>query len=151
MNCERVRELVLTDYSDGQLPVAQARKVENHLMTCLDCRMLAEKVRKDLVALFNQATPVQPDEFVWRRIKTKIEQKQAAAVVGVRVSPLDIVGNFIYSFRPAVVTLCLFLVVGAVFFVRHQAFKQEPYLMYMMGADNPAADDVSSGIEQYFL
>ena len=138
MNCERIRELILTDYSDGQLPVAQARKVENHLMACLDCRMLAAKVRKDLVAPFNQTTPVQPDEFVWRRIKGKIEQKQAATV-------------FIYSFRPAVVTLCLFLVVGAVFFVRHQAFQQEPYLMYMMGADNPGTDDVSSGIEQYFL
>ena len=151
MNCERIRELVLTDYSDGQLSPARMRKVDSHLMHCLACRTLFEKVRRDTVDPFNYSVPAKADDFIWQRIKTKIGQKQAAAVAGVRVGPLDILGNFIYSFRPAVVTICLFLMVGAAVFVRQHLFQQEPYLMYVMGADNSGTDEISAGIEQYFL
>ena len=57
MNCKLVQELVLTDYSDGQLSAARMRKVDNHLMHCLACRTLFEKVRKNVIDPLKRSMP----------------------------------------------------------------------------------------------
>ena len=139
MNCELASELVLTDYSDGQMSPGRVQTLENHLMHCSSCRMLAEKVRAETVVPFKNDKAVGVDEFVWRRVKGKIQQEQAAV-------------NFIYFFRPVLAMASLFIMLGIAFVIRHNFSPQGSYLTYMIGAENQGGNDVvSKGIEKYFL
>lgn len=148
MNCKHVQDLVLTDYSDGQMPPERARRVEGHLAHCASCRALAQKVRQDLAGPLEGARAPGPDAFVWLRIKEKIRQEAAIEDPGISVA--DMVRNFVQPFRPVAVMACLFVMLGVGLVIRQNLSHQQPYMAYMMGAE-AQGDDVSAGIEQYFL
>ena len=148
MNCKHIKELVLSDYSDGQMLPRQARAVENHLMHCLSCRLLAQKVREDNGPLKHARLPG-PDEFVWLRIKASLQQETVVENSG--ISMADIVRNFLYPFKPVAVMACLFVMLGVGVVIGRGFSQQQPYLTYMMGVDNQSGDEVSTGVEQYFL
>lgn len=148
MNCEHVRTLILTDHADGQLPAPQAARVENHLMHCPSCRLLAEKVRRDTIVPLNGVQRAGPDEFVWLRLKQKLQQDEVVEHAGVGIA--DIVRHFLYPLRPVAVVACLFVMVSAGLLVRG-SFMQQPYLSYVLAGDSQGSDEVSAGIEQYFL
>ena len=149
MTCELIRELILTDYSDGQLSPDRVKKVDEHLMHCLNCRVLAQTVRKEVVEPFMNPKMEDVNPAIWRRIKDTIQEEQKS--LSMRPSILDSVRDFIFAFKPMVVTACLFIMLAAVVFVRHNQIKPEPYLTYMMGSDNQSNDSTSSSIEKYFL
>ncbi len=150
MDCKLIREQILTDYSDGQMAAAPLRVLENHLMHCLACRLLAEKVQQETVLPFKQAQASGVDEFVWWRIKTKIEQVQTVSHAGVGAA--DLFRGFVHSFKPALVVASLFIMLTVTFMFRHNFLPHPSYLTYMMATENQGGnDDLSKGIEQYFL
>jgi hypothetical protein len=105
---------------------------------------------KKIKKLLSNAKRAQPSEDVWLRIKSKIEEEQPQlATTGVSLG--DIIRNFIYGLRPAIVTLCLFFMLGVGFLANQSFSSKEPYLSYVMSGDSPTTDAVSDGIEKYFL
>jgi hypothetical protein len=76
MKCEHVKELILTDYSDGQLEKAQKTQLEEHLTVCRDCREYELLTRTATVEPFDNLERHSPPEAAWTRIREQIEEEQ---------------------------------------------------------------------------
>ncbi len=152
MKCERIQEFILTDYSDGQLTAQWQREVEAHLKDCPACAGLAQQVSMHVMNPLKQLHRLAPDESVWLSIKASI-QPSPEAYVQPQLSWVDRLRQFMLAFRPALITTCVFLIIGAVVLNNRLGVKHQPYLSYLMSEEAMpiTGHDTASRIEQYFL
>ena len=71
MNCKKARELILSDYTDGECGAKAAHEVRKHLEGCENCRAL-EKAVKTSVIYLGAAEKAEPPAFLWEKIKSNI-------------------------------------------------------------------------------
>lgn len=76
MNCDQVRDLILTDYVDGQLPEEQKMILDKHLKSCAACHAFALEVKKDLVVPFEAVKSEVVPTAVWENIKDTIDPQE---------------------------------------------------------------------------
>ena len=76
MNCERIKDLIKTDYIDNEINQALKKEVKRHLDACADCRQFEKTLRQAVIEPFKKEEKVQPPEFLWSRIKERIEREQ---------------------------------------------------------------------------
>ena len=76
MKCQRIREIILTDYLDGQLNEKQRSLLVRHLAKCQGCEKFSIYVMKNIAGVFANAERLTPSEIVWRRIKGNIEAER---------------------------------------------------------------------------
>lgn len=72
MKCRKVRDLILTDYLDGELPEGLKREVDAHLSKCALCREFQSKVIKNASLPFRDLKELMPEGYVLEEIKEKI-------------------------------------------------------------------------------
>ncbi len=162
MNCERVKELLLTDYSDGLLSVQWQHEIEAHLGQCPECKALAQEIDQLAIAPFKTATTMKLDERVWLNIKEKIQPAPLEHVE--RTNPFEFIFNLMNGLKPALALTLLVFVMGTVTgLVINQPSQvatkvnvettQENYLAYLMDTDTSTSNqgDLTESIEQYFL
>ncbi len=92
MNCETVRELLLTDYLDNELDPAARAEIEAHLTSCNRCRHDHDIIRKVLHVPAESLAPVLPRRDLWPRIEKKI-QEEIARKSGGRADRPETVGT----------------------------------------------------------
>ncbi len=165
MNCEAMRELILTDYIDGEMDAKRKIFMEGHLAACPGCKEFSAAAKETAVEPFLDAARVGVPGSVWRRVEEKIasgSRKKAGLVAGL----LERIRYVFYIPNPAVVlatVLTLVLIFGAVTRLavnRYESLKagrqaEVEYSAYL--AETPAELTVSeeagfgTAIEQYFL
>ena len=76
MDCRMIRELILTDYLDGELDLGRRKVLESHLQGCRACAEFARKAQAGVVEPFKSAKQ-QPvaQEYLWHKIKMIIEKE----------------------------------------------------------------------------
>jgi mono/diheme cytochrome c family protein len=67
----------LSAYCNGELPAAEARRVEAHVAQCARCRAELEEVRLG-VALASQLEPVAAPESLWPRVEAELDRAEDA-------------------------------------------------------------------------
>ena len=85
MKCQRIQEIILTDYLDSQLNEKQRSLLGRHLTECPGCEKFSTYVMKNIAGLFTNAERLIPSEIVWRGIKGRIEaseHKKPGLVIG---------------------------------------------------------------------
>lgn len=75
MKCEQVKELILTDYLDGQLGKEQKAQLEKHLTTCRDCKEYELFTRTTVIDPFNNLERHNPPEAAWHNIREQIQEE----------------------------------------------------------------------------
>jgi predicted anti-sigma-YlaC factor YlaD len=76
MNCEKIQELILTDYLDGEMDEEQKKVILQHLANCVDCQNFMVTAKKTVNELFSNVESINPDEFLWYKIKGVIEAEK---------------------------------------------------------------------------
>jgi anti-sigma factor RsiW len=76
MNCEKVRELLLADYTDNELDEAARARVSAHLESCASCKAYEVRIRKSAVEPFKGVRQMAPGEHVWKEIERSIASEQ---------------------------------------------------------------------------
>ncbi len=147
MNCERVKEFILTDYTDGQLSAQWQEEIKTHVDHCAACRDFAQEVKAQLITPFHQLPVEKPSESVWLAIKANI---QPVANEEPQESLIDKLSRLVFVFRPVLITACVFLIIGAVVLNNKLGVKHQPYMSYLM-SDDVSSNDTVSSIERYFL
>ena len=102
MNCKNARDIILTDYIDGDLKVRALGGVEEHLKACPACRGFAEDAKKSS-ALFKNPIRKDPPPEIWSNIRTEISRK--AYRPGFIQEALEKMRYILPNFRPAVVAI----------------------------------------------
>ena len=101
MNCEKVKELILTDYADRQVNEEQKEQIEKHLASCGHCKEYELAARKTVIDPFNNAERLNPPEAVWHKIKEKIEEKQLQELTSPFADLIRRIKSFLYVPKPA--------------------------------------------------
>lgn len=74
MNCSKFRDIIITDYVDGELDEQGKQEIDRHLQSCAACRSFAAAVSKITVDSLRKAEMEEPPAFLWARIKSHLEQ-----------------------------------------------------------------------------
>jgi predicted anti-sigma-YlaC factor YlaD len=72
MNCERIQDLILSDYTDGQLDEINRRRITEHIRNCDACRAFEQVVREKAVQPLRSAPMAEPPAYLWEGVKRKI-------------------------------------------------------------------------------
>jgi|GEM_PF-1418452 len=162
--CDHFRDLILTDYIDGQLDKNSLGSLESHLLDCSDCRAFLKEVKDNagISPVFCSADVLRqpvPTEL-WDTIKQNIEHENQAR------SPLadciDKLKGWIVAPRmvPVFASLVLVFLAGSVTFNTIQiqqakAKDQGEYLVSLMSLRDSSVpsdnNDFGTPIEHYFL
>ena len=158
--CDRIRDLIVTDYIDGEAALEVRQAVESHLRACSGCRDFLAAVRDDLTAPLRAAPRQEVPDRIWSSIQEKIETQTdvVADALGFweKIKSLFVRPAFV---MPAV-AFALFIFVGSVVFRHHQVRlaqekEQSVYLAYMFTSESFIAETrgsfEDSAIEAYFL
>lgn len=78
MNCEKFKEILITDYIDGELSREQLKTADEHLSACPDCRQFKEDLMKNAVNPFKAIENAAPPAYVWQNIRTAIAENSSA-------------------------------------------------------------------------
>jgi anti-sigma factor RsiW len=158
--CEQIKDLIVTDYIDGELDKNLAGSVENHLLDCGACRAFFKEVKNSATLPFQQALPQPVPAALWEAVKQGIEDENQ-----VRSPSEDFIqklkGLFVFpKMVPVFASLMLMLLAGSVTLntiqvQQAQAKDQGEYLFSLLspaGASG-SSDNNDSGtpIEHYFL
>ena len=162
--CDYFKDLILTDYIDGELDKNLGQSVESHLLDCSDCRAFFKEV-KDNTAIFPVPCSAnvlrqQVPAVLWDTIKQSIEHKNQAA------GPLaDFIAHlkglaFFPRMVPVLASLIVMLLAGSVAFNTIQIQQtrdkdQGEYLVSLLGPTGSLArvdnNGLGTSLEHYFL
>lgn len=158
--CEEFRDLVLTDYIDGELDEKTKGRLEGHLRACAHCREFADEAKARLVVPFVRAPRAAVPEDLWRSIEQNIanEIEEARPVINWagRLAQLFTLPRLV----PVILSFILFI--SAWFWVLHNRQATQvasndlgesgAYVLDSVGqlaeTDN---NNLGTSIEQYFL
>ncbi len=76
MNCQKIQDLILTDYTDNEAPEAVRRQVEEHLAACSACREFEAAVREKAVRPLQEAGRAEAPARLWSRVTSEIFAQQ---------------------------------------------------------------------------
>jgi anti-sigma factor RsiW len=162
MKCERIQELILTDYIDGRMTPRAKDGLEKHLMTCHDCLEFARVAKATAVEPFEKGTREKTPESVWMNIKEELLSQEEHGATS-WLDRLKEVFHPQFAFpRPVAVFAGMCFVVMAVTLVQFSNINRIPVQMAAdqdeveyMAALSVRSDIPTSGygtsVEQYFL
>jgi len=155
--CDHFKDLLLTNYIDGELDKNLASQLEDHLFACSACRDFLKEVKDNTSLPFQQGQLQTVPTELWDMILQRIELENKT------VSPIEgfierLKGLFVLPrMVPVFASLILMFVIGSVtlntmHLRQAQAKDQGEYLVSLMSqvslADN---NEQGTPIEQYFL
>jgi predicted anti-sigma-YlaC factor YlaD len=134
MNCQKIQELILTDYIDARLGDEQKSFIDKHLDQCHSCERFLANTRS-LMAPLKEAPQLTVDPLLWSRIKQGIEEEQQQKLqTALKPGFWESFRLGLYIPQPVYVlgTLCLlFLMVG----LPNQLSVYTPQAMNINGPD----------------
>ncbi len=158
--CDQFKDLILTDYIDGELDKNSAESLESHLLDCGDCRTFFKEIKNNTVLPFQQALRQPVPAGLWDAIKQSIDhENQAAGPLADLIARLK--GWLVFPrMVPVFASLILMFLAGSVTLntiqVRQARDKdQGEYLVSMLSPTSTSGQADNNGwgtpIEHYFL
>ncbi len=161
MKCDKIQEILKTDYLDGRLDIRQKEEIDKHLAACPHCRKLAEEL-KSQNALFSNIGKQEVPERVWHNIRETIlaenSNQEPVAISGIfqRLKELIFAPRPVFALASAFAVVMLILVFTGISIHKQQvvldANNEEIAVDY--GFNGDSSDniyDLGTSIEQYFL
>jgi predicted anti-sigma-YlaC factor YlaD len=158
--CKKIKDLILTDYLDKEADQSVVGQVNEHLLSCADCRLFAQDVKEQLALPFESTIQQQAPEHLWTIIKDKIQNDPNSRSKLKRfIQAFFDVFSFPYL-APALAGLIIVILLGSVGFYyqlaeKRQDKEQGEYLVSLWRSSDVIADIQSNAdqtsIEKYFL
>ena len=152
MNCKKIRELIMTDYIDGELREKLERKTREHLARCSDCRVFESELKKSAIEPFKDAKKLEAPGIVWENVREAIKEPEKAPVIIIRRPAFSFALATVAIILIAIFTIPLFRGPGAVTSYMEEQAGVFAYLDngesgFMNGED----EGLGTTIEEYFL
>jgi predicted anti-sigma-YlaC factor YlaD len=167
MKCDKVQELILTDYLDGQVNEELKVNIEKHLECCADCRVYELAARETVVTPFNRAEKLRPPEATWDKIRNQIKkEEQLEEITNPFANLIRGIKSVLYIPKPAFAVASVAIVLLVIVTViklpsdnqriaKLSTEEQIECMDYLLGAfDEESTDDnnyFETSVEEYFL
>ena len=133
MNCKRIQELLMTDYSDGEISAGLRRIIERHLSICKECKQFEQAVRKTTIEPFKKAQEIKPADYVWDQIKETIIKEKSHQPEGMFVNLRGFLHRIFYIPKPAFVLATAVVVILAAIIVTRLSFDNQKMVNGYLG------------------
>ncbi len=110
MKCKKIKELILTDYPDGQMDEEQKKQIEKHLASCVHCKEYELVTRKTVIEPFSNTERLNPPEIIWHKIKEQIEEKQQQELSSPFADLIRRIKSLLYIPKPALAVATIVIV-----------------------------------------
>ena len=119
MNCDKIKDIIVTDYLDKEVNEKILRSIESHIKECRSCCQFENRLKLKAVDPFKELKVSAPVNSVWVNIKNNIKHDQRLQAEGLLAVFIHKVGVLFSIKRPvfAVLTLMVVIAVGT-FFMR---------------------------------
>jgi anti-sigma factor RsiW len=163
MECKKIKELILTDYSDGEIDAGLKEEIEAHLAACAVCRQLAGALRKTVIEPFKKIEAVKPPDVIWYRITEAIMSEKERQPAGLFERVRDFLQGAYSVPRPVYATAAImFVLLMAAVFARLPVQQQRVVNKYLQDEmefvvnlkaepTTAAYDSLATKIEKSFL
>jgi len=170
MNCQKIQEIILTDYMDGQLDDKHKCAIEEHLAHCQHCKEFASIAQERAVKPFINVEKQEVPAVIWDQVKEAIAARgkpktNLIAEIYQWLSSIRESVAFPVFPRPvfalaSVVTLILMIGILPQFMMNNPSVKidevgQVEYLSLLTdasgGVSGAESADLGTPIEKYFL
>jgi len=165
MKCEKMQELILTDYADGELDTDARLDVEGHIRACASCRQLEAVMRQKAREPLEHLVREEPPAYIWGRVKQAISSGPVRPY-GVFEDARELVGRIFMSIinipRPVVAFAATAMVIIAIMIAQPIAERRavDEYLgeqisfIASLDTDDANGDgmfdtDISTGTEKF--
>ncbi len=158
--CKEFRDVILTDYIDGELDKDVKVRLEAHLRVCAHCREFADEVKAQLVVPFKQTQRVSVPEDLWRSIEESIAQENEEMQPAANWIDRLVQSLTLPRLVPVFLSLILFISAGLWILNSHQGSQvagndSGEYVADILDSVSELAeidnDNFGTSIEQYFL
>ncbi|MDD5438687.1 MAG: zf-HC2 domain-containing protein [Candidatus Omnitrophica bacterium] len=160
MRCDRVKDLLLTEYRDKELDERTQKDVENHLAGCEGCRAINERLRSVSLA-FHAVEIIEPPQRVWENIRREIvrapEPRHAAGFDLVKqwIGRFTVTPRFA-ALRLATAAATVLIVLGLYTFLREGSSGNREtdagfFIASLIDDNEDNGYDLGTDIERYFL
>ena len=78
MKCSRIKDLILSNYSDGELKEEQNVQIREHLAECSNCRDYESILRSRIIEPMENSQQLEPSEAVWMGVEEAIRREKEA-------------------------------------------------------------------------
>ena len=158
MQCEKIKELLLTDYLDNELSPNRKGEVEKHLESCEACRTFAVQAQQNFIEPFKSLENVKAPQHLWEKVQGAIEEQENQSLVARAWEGLsDILFVRKSIFALSTVAACLLLLVVAVKLPAWQtekaanAYLNEQFEYFVYANDQEGLNGESLWADEYFL
>ena len=163
-NCERFKDLILTDYIDQELDSQGKLELENHLKICSHCRDFLQEVKNETIPALEPIDRPPVPERIWTAIKERIEAQEQSSPYSVGFWQRLRESCSFPQLAPVIGAMALFTIflVGNFYNQENKqarAKAQVEYLAYVLEPEMTTLDsdldsdeeDTQNEIENYFL
>ena len=159
MRCDKIRDLLLTDYMDNELDRNTANAVKKHLLICPACLKLDQKLRAQRSIMTSSEKNIN-HEKIWENIRLQITSEKSAEIIyGLGV--LDRMKEAFFNTRPAfrfatALTAITCLIIAAGVFIGAQTYYRQESddilsVYTLNGQSVDLLNNLGTNIEDYFL
>jgi|GEM_PF-1286723 len=101
MNCERIREIIITDYADGTVTDTDAGLIKEHLSSCWECREFEALVQSSAIAPFQRLEREDVPPGIWDAIREQLPEPAPGRAPSLRAA----LSRLFFIPRPALLAL----------------------------------------------
>lgn len=161
MRCEKIQELLKSDYLDAEINKAQEEYIREHLKSCPECSKLRQELQQQRL-IFRQAKQAQAPQRLWQNIREKIiaeqlkRQKSPAAGFLQSLKRSLWMPPPVFAISGAVAVIVFVTLIAGGIIQKKQSPGREEFIEIAAAYDlNGENDDVlynfGTNIEEYFL
>lgn len=157
MRCKRIQDLIMSDYVDGELKGYLLKKVQQHLVSCPECKQFEQSLQRDAIAPFKEAEQVKPPDSVWDQIRGDILEQELQRK-GVFANIKNGLDYFLHTPKPvlAFATVAILIVLTLIFarlpFGDHNGYlANDIELLSYLDIDESGYVDFGTTIEEYLM
>ncbi|MBF0217563.1 MAG: zf-HC2 domain-containing protein [Candidatus Omnitrophica bacterium] len=161
MKCGKIRDLLITDYIDGEATKETEQDIKAHLAECRKCAEYHEKLKGVSLPAEGQLMEITPPEAVWEGIEKRIrlaDTPKGFSLSKVFAPILDVLARPVVPAMVAVLVLfCVFEGIrpqrdGGFLAASEYLVRQANYLTGLgKGPVKASGDNFGSSIEQVFF
>lgn len=121
MKCEKMKDIIITDYIDGFCTQSEAAEIESHLKECEDCRRFLEAVRNRAILPFGEAGDQKAPDTLWNAVRDRIEERKSESQV---ISIKSFLKHYVFS-KPVLSVVSIAAMFALVIFAGNMNFGQK--------------------------
>jgi len=80
MKCDKIRNIIKTDYIDNELDDLSKAEIERHIDSCNECRRFLQELKNTSINPLRNLQPSEKPDYIWNLVRDRVERREAPRI-----------------------------------------------------------------------